>query len=288
MKLELGTVQFGLDYGVNNVSGRISDIEARNIIDYAYENSILTLDTAIAYGQSEEVLGNLDVSKFKVISKIGAVGPANVKSTVENMIQSSTERLRVNKLYGLLLHRPDDLHSLYGNELYETLRKLKKEGLIEKIGVSIYTPDELDLIVNKYEIDIVQVPFNVLDQRLVVQGWLDRLSQNKIEIHVRSVFMQGLLLMNHQSRPDKFKKWSNEWNLWNNWLNRENLTALQGCLAYIKQFNQIDQIIVGVDNLNQLKAINEAFVKSYDHINFNGLPHVRDEELLNPSKWSNL
>ncbi|WEI22834.1 aldo/keto reductase [Acinetobacter bereziniae] len=128
MKLELGTVQFGLDYGVNNVSGRISDIEARNIIDYAYENSILTLDTAMAYGQSEEVLGNLDVSKFKVISKIGAVGPENVKSTVENMIQSSTERLRVNKLYGLLLHRPDDLHSLYGNELYETLWKLKKKG----------------------------------------------------------------------------------------------------------------------------------------------------------------
>lgn len=288
MKLELGTVQFGLNYGVNNVSGRISDIEARTIIDYACENSILTLDTAMAYGQSEEVLGNLDVSKFKVISKIGTVESANVEETVKNMIQSSMEKLRVNKLYGLLLHRPDDLHSLYGNELYETLRKLKKDGLIEKIGVSIYTPDELDLIVNKYEIDIVQAPFNVLDQRLVVQGWLDRLSQNKIEIHVRSVFMQGLLLMNQQSRPDKFKKWSNEWDLWNNWLNRENLTALQGCLAYIKQFNQIDQIIVGVDNLNQLKAINEAFVKSYDHINFNGLPNVKDEELLNPSKWSNL
>ena len=287
MNLAIGTAQFGSNYGVSNQTGQISRREIKKILKGALRKGIYTLDTASAYGSSEQILGILGIKSFDVISKLERL-PTDVKDTrkwIFEQILGSLTKLNVSSLCGYLLHYPQDLLGPDGDLLFETLFEAKAQGLIEKIGISIYDPRELDLLIGKYEFNIVQAPMNVFDRRIAESGWLDRLKNLGIEVHIRSVFLQGLLLMNASARPNFVRQWGDLFDVYDKWLRASSLTALQACIGTIKQFDGISKIIVGVSSLQEFEDIaettaNTAVTNSPRYLISD------DKDLINPSRWS--
>ena len=289
MKLALGTVQFGLHYGIANEAGQVSLGEAQSVLSLAKANEIDVLDTAIAYGASEEVLGKVGIDGFRVVTKLPSLpdDQNNVASWVTEQVRESLARLGQKKLYGLLLHRPRDLLGLKGGQLIQALADLKNDGIVQKIGVSIYSPDELNEICKKIKIDLVQAPLNVVDRRLESSGWLDRLKGDGVEVHTRSVFLQGLLLMERSKIPQKFSRWSNLWDRWHEKLQDSGASPLEACLAYPLSLDQVDQVIVGVDSAAQLSEILQV-AKNGNEVLDTSFMRCADLDLINPSNWNYL
>lgn len=285
-KLALGTVQFGMKYGIANDSNVFPQSEIKEILKLAALKNINTIDTAIAYGSSEENLGKEKLDPFNVITKLQSLpdDKRNISLWVKKEINSSLERLNQKKVYGVLLHNTKDLCGVHGNAIYDALLELKENNLISKIGVSIYSPDELDEVIPKFKIDIVQSPFNVFDTRLQNSGWMEELHNMNIKIHTRSTFLQGLLLMQEEKIPSKFSKWKSLFNSWNEEIANKNITKMEACLQFACSFKEIDRVIFGVDNLKQFKE-----VIGYDFLNdLNNLTSFSstDESLINPSNWN--
>ena len=287
-RIALGTVQFGVPYGIANKVGQVSRTEAKSILQQAYAHKVDTIDTAIGYGESESCLGGVGVKDFKVVTKLPGIpeGCIDIEEWVEQQLEASLSRLGVGKVYGLLLHKPEQLLSLNGIQLYEALERLKEKGLVNKIGVSIYSPNELELLTNNFRFDLVQAPFNVVDRRLFNTGWMQRLKDSGVEIHTRSAFLQGLLLMKKAAIPPKFLPWNGILRKWHDWLNENNISALQASLAFPLSFAEIDRVVVGVDSKSQLLQIVSAENESMK----TDLPNLasEDENLINPANWSNL
>jgi aryl-alcohol dehydrogenase-like predicted oxidoreductase len=286
MKLALGTVQFGLPYGISNSNGQTTLEEATRIIDLAQISGVSLLDTAMAYGDSESRLGQIGVDSFRVVTKLSAL-PENcsdLKKWAREQIEGSLQKLGLKRLYGLLLHSPAQLLGSQGYSLFAALKDLKKCGLVEKIGISIYSPSELDEILSLFPVDLVQAPFNLIDQRLIKSGWMRKLHADGIEIHVRSVFLQGLLLMPLDQIPAKFARWSSLWKKWHDWLSQTEISAQAACLSFVKSIPEIDQIIVGVETQQQFTELLHSMNSSIP----NAFPHIEcaDLDLINPSHWS--
>jgi aryl-alcohol dehydrogenase-like predicted oxidoreductase len=289
MKLALGTVQFGLDYGVANSSGRISDENAEAVLKRAYDAGMDTVDTAIAYGNSEELLGKLGVHSWKVITKLPSVPNdcSNVNKWVREQVRGSIQRLGVKTLYGLLLHDAGQLlNDVIGPKLYAALQSLKDDGFAEKIGVSVYRPDILSSIFERFKLDLVQAPLNILDRRLITSGWAERLNAAGVEVHTRSAFLQGLLIMPRHSRPAKFDRWSEIWREWDRWLSSSGLSPIQACIRYSNSFPTIDRVVVGVDSVDQLAELIEAGNDSLTQLP--DFCHLQDDRLINPTTWDEI
>lgn len=287
-RLALGTVQFGLDYGIANSHGQVPVSLIHDMLDVASHAGIDTLDTAIAYGESELCLGQAGVDNFRVVTKLPAAPAdcADVGAWVREQLAGSLNRLNVQRVYGLLLHRPDQLLEVFGERLYAALNELKHEGTVEKIGISIYSPDELPRLLQDYQVDIVQAPFNIIDRRLHTSGWLSRLHGAGVEIHARSCFLQGLLLMPVSAVPEKFSRWSDLLTRWYRWLNEQDVSALEACLSFSLSHREIDRVVVGADNMAQLMEIVKIANRPWCPV----FPELssEDEELINPAKWTNL
>jgi aryl-alcohol dehydrogenase-like predicted oxidoreductase len=288
-KLALGTAQFGMSYGIANQHGKINLENIKDIIKTAREKNIDLVDTAIAYGDSERIIGKIGILDFKFVTKLPPlpkIEVANISFWVEDQIKLSLKRLGIQSLYGLLIHRSEDLLSDKGDKIVNALNNLKSRGLVKKIGISIYDSTELEKLTNQINLDIVQAPLNIIDQRLINSGWLSKLYKADVEVHIRSVFLQGLLLMSKQNRPHKFNRWSNLWKMWHEWLNDNKISALEATLRYALSIKEISKIIVGVDSKYQLEQI----VISSEGI----LPKIplelytNDVNLLNPSNWKKL
>ncbi len=285
MKLALGTVQFGVSYGVANKIGQVGYSAVSEILQYAREQGVDTLDTAIAYGESEQCLGDVGVGDWNVITKLPELSSdsSNVKQWVRRHVECSLERLNLKKVSGLLLHRPLQLLSHYGNDLWDTVEDLKKENIVEKVGFSIYAPDELDLLYSSYQPDIVQVSYNIFDRRIKSSGWLEKMANDNVEVHVRSIFLQGLLLMNSIERPNKFGRWSELWESWGYWLQQQGITPIEACLAFVFKESLVDKVIVGVDSKKQLEEILSKLDSNV--LEFPNQFEVHDLNLINPSNW---
>ena len=287
-RLALGTVQFGLPYGIANQTGQVSLKEANAMLQLALAHRIDVIDTAIAYGNSETCLGEIGIDKFKIVTKLPAIPQdcSDIVGWVKQQFSMSLLRLQVNKVYGLLLHRSEELIGHNGIALYEALQALKDSGQVQKIGVSIYSPTELDALIPRYRLDLVQAPFNLVDQRLYRTGWMQRLKEDDVEIHTRSAFLQGLLLMKQADISEKFSPWYGLWDKWHKWLLDIEISALQACLAFPLSFPEIDKVIVGSDSANQLAQIIGA-VNTPQKLD---LPNIRcdDENLINPANWNRL
>ena len=287
-RIALGTVQFGIDYGVANQRGQVNNIEVSKILEYANHQGLDTLDTAVEYGESEQCLGHVGVDGWRVITKLpGLPGSCiNISDWLSNQVQESLSRLNIPRLAGLLVHRRGELTRENGRQLWAGMQKLKQDGLVDKIGISICEPSELDALWPTFHPDLVQAPLNLLDQRLITSGWLQRLYEMGTEVHVRSVFLQGLLLMDKASRPKKFDHWSELWDFWDRWLDKEGVSALQACLAFSISDPRVSGVVVGVDSLYQLQEI----LSSVDtHVpKFPKEFNIDDTRLINPFNWGSL
>ena len=285
MKIALGTVQFGINYGIANTHGQVDKLEAKDILAYARSYGVDTIDTAIAYGSSEQCLGEIGVDDYQIITKLPEIPDdyGNLRTWVEKHVKRSLDTLGVKNLSGLLLHRPNQLLDTDKKDLWNILLQLKNDGIVKKIGFSIYTPDELDKLWSQFKPDLVQAPYNILDRRLETSGWLQRMREENVEVHIRSIFLQGLLLMNKDSRPDKFNKWFTLWSLWENWLRENDSTPVQAAVSFALSDNRISRVVVGVDSLNQFKDI---IAVANNISQFPESFHITDTRLLNPSEWN--
>lgn len=285
MRLALGTAQFGLSYGIANQSGQVSRAAAKAMLQLAASSGIDTLDTAITYGDSENCLGEAGITGFKVVTKLPVVPVdcQNVGEWVNEQMRASLLRLGAKAVYGLLLHRSAQLLGPNGATLYQALRALKDQGFVKKIGVSIYSPSELEALLPHYYFDLVQAPFNLVDRRLESTGWLQRLKNDGVEIHTRSVFLQGLLLMSQTDIPTQFARWDRLWETWQVWRAAHDYSALSVCLACPLAHPEIDQVVVGAVGLNELAQIVTSVQDGY----VSEFPDLRcdDENLINPAKW---
>jgi len=288
-KLALGTVQFGMPYGVGDESCQVDSREVGNILKLARQSGIDTLDTAISYGESETILGSHGLDGMSVVTKLPEV-PLNCKNLtgwMNSRIEESLSRLNVTSLDGVLLHRPQQLLGSSGPRLYDALNSLKKENLVNRIGISIYTVDELELCCKNFEYDLVQAPLSVFDRRLADTGWLQRLHEQGIDVHVRSIFLQGLLLMPKHKRPTRFNRWNHIWNCWERWLEETKQCSLGACLKYVLSRPEIEKVVVGVNSCSNLQEILETSISDKYFSLPEGLSNI-DAELLDPSNWGEL
>lgn len=291
VRLALGTVQFGLPYGVANTQGQVSYDQAESMLGAMRTAGIDTIDTAIAYGEAETVLGRIGVSGFRLISKVPALRePAlAVDDWVVAQVEASLERLRVPRLGGLMLHSPDDLLGPHGPYLARGLRRARDEGLVERIGLSVYSPEQLSALVDHLPLEIIQIPLNVFDRRFVETGWLDRLVADDVEVHARSVFLQGLLLMPSGRVPPKFAPFRTLIDGWHAWIAGDaaaGRTTVNACLAHVASYAGISRLVVGADSLSQLQdiiaATSAAPLRAPESLSSPAT------SLINPAQWNTL
>ena len=283
-------MQFGIDYGVNSVDGQVKPEEVQKILSYAHSKDINLLDTAPAYGNSEKILGKKNISDFKVVTKTRHFDSLEIKNSDVRLLKddfhNSLKDLKQESVYGLLIHNADDLLKPGAEKIFHQLEELKQTGKVMKVGVSVYDYKSLQFILDIFDLDMVQVPINILDRRLIDSGMLALLYSKGIEVHARSVFLQGLLLMSDKTRPNKFNRWSGLWKVWHEWLNDNRISALEATIRHAISFPEIPKVLVGVDTVNQLKEILIA--------SCGVLPEIPDElctedsDLLNPSNWERL
>jgi aryl-alcohol dehydrogenase-like predicted oxidoreductase len=293
VKLGIGTAQFGMDYGISNPGGKTSPEEARAIISLARENGIDVIDTAHGYGDSEATLGMILPSDrpFRIITKTpGFPGrPIRLKDgeTLKKAFENSLAKLRQEAVYGLLVHSADDLLSPGGHLLFAALQELKDNGLVNRIGASVYTGEQIDQILARYNIDLIELPINALDTRLIASGRLAALKQRAIEIHARSLFLQGLLLMEPEQVHSYFDPVKPVLRSYHSFLRTNGLTPVEGAFCFIKKIPEIDYVIIGVNSRKHLEVNLQAFGKKYDEKLFDrfNLFSLDEPRYLNPALW---
>ncbi len=274
-KLVLGTVQFGLQYGVNS-AGRPSEEDVKCILKEASRVGIIKLDTSSAYGNSEEILGRCITSdeKFGIISKY-----PKGKAPVAQMFKETLTRLRVNHLYGYLLHH----FEVYRNnpDVWEDFWALKESGKVQKVGFSLYSPDELELILeNQSPFDLIQVPYNIFDKKFL--PYMADLHEKGVEIHVRSTFLQGLLFMDRNALPEKLIPIKKYLFQLDEFSKESGLSISEIALNYNLQNPFIDGVLIGVDNVSQLQKNISSVKDTPVDIDI----EVKEKELLNPVNWN--
>jgi aryl-alcohol dehydrogenase-like predicted oxidoreductase len=283
-RIVLGGAQLGLPYGILNGGETLSREEVARILDTAVDHGIDSIDTAIAYGHSESIIGEISQNRFKIISKLPPlpVDISNVSEWVYSQVQGSLSRLKCTSLDALLLHRPQDLTGAQGVELYAAIESLMAEKMIHRFGVSIYSPDDLEGIIDTFEIHVVQAPLNVFDRRIL--GVTDQLSALNIEVHVRSVFLQGVLIASPQDRPHRFEPWSEHFALFDEWVRSSGVSAMACCMGFALQQPGIAKLVIGTTSAESLDEIMNSIPNSVLEVPTHLQSSV--EQLIDPRFWN--
>lgn len=296
MDLAIGTAQFGMQYGVANTGSLTPYDEMVKILDYAVSNGLATVDTSPVYGNAERLLGDYDkIDQLRIISKIMPLAHSaeqiNDALSVIRLVETSLVSLGVEKIYGLLVHHSADLFGPYGDHLYDAMQKMRDDGKVDKIGVSVYGPTEAQQILEKYQIDLIQIPMNPLNQAFVRSGLIERMAAKNIEIHVRSVFLQGLLLMSPDNFPDHLDFLKSPHAAFVRRSESLAISQMELAIAFLENHKAIGTAVVGVDSLSQLEQILASMNKAIGTMNkaigtmgFADL-HVVDARFTNPASW---
>lgn len=290
-RIGLGTVQLGMDYGATNRSGRPSLMQSSAIIRAAGEAGVQVIDTAAAYGLSEQVLGKVLPSRhrFRLITKTPPLDRSRISridaEAVRAAFRTSLERLRQSAVSGLLVHWVGDVLADGGERLWDTLAGLRDEGLTEKIGVSVYTAEEIDAVLSRFDIELVQLPLNVFDQRLVRSGHMQMLHERGIEVHARSGFLQGVLLSDPEHVPDHLYSLREPLTALREFARDRGLSAVQAALAFVLQ-QPVDCVIIGACRCTEFQEVLEATeAVPEETLDFTSFA-CEDEYLINPAKWA--
>jgi aryl-alcohol dehydrogenase-like predicted oxidoreductase len=284
MKVCLGTAQFGLDYGINNPNGKISKESIPEILNFAHDSGVFMLDTASAYGNSELVLGesvNKTGKEFKIITKY----PIDKKISPYNWIDTSLNLLKIEKAYGYLFHS----YSIFDKkpEYIEDFVKIKQDGKSEKIGFSLYYPYEAEYILkNNIPCDIVQIPYNIFDQRFAYL--FSDFNNAGIDIYVRSVFLQGLFFFFFSCLDAYFDSVKQLLIDLHQAAKYYSINIASLCLSFINLFKDINYVVIGIDSLDDLKEN----INNYNSLNSIDIPNsffrdfsVNDENIILPFNW---
>ena len=274
-KIVLGTAQFGLQYGVNS-AGRPAESVVRDILAEALEGGITTLDTSSAYGNAEEILGRcMPVgAPFCIVSKYPkGSGP------VRDCFEASLARLGVKGLYGYLLHHFELFRD--NPALWEDFVALKESGRVQKIGFSLYMPEELDFILDAgVPFDLLQVPFNLFDRKFL--PYMEELHGRGVEIHVRSTFLQGLFFKDREALPPRLQPLRKYLLQLDDYARESGLGISEIALNHNLQNPYVDGVLMGVDNVAQLHSDLQSVVDTPIDLEV----EVAEQELLNPVNWN--
>lgn len=291
MRIGLGTAQFGMDYGISNQSGQVSAAEARKILALAATAGVRVVDTARAYGDAESRLGEWLAKdhQFLIVTKLAGppedAAASSAKRWVVDAFRRSLKRLRATHVHGLLVHGATDLLGPRGAETWRAMETLREGGAVDKIGVSVYTGQEIDLILDRYPLELVQLPLNVLDQRLVRSGHLERLKAAGVEVHARSVFLQGLLLMDPPGQLEPhFEPARQSLDAFHTAARAAGRSPLDAAVSYVLSVDEVDTAVFGVTSATQLAEILLAAPKSMPAGWFAPFA-LDDERILDPSRW---
>lgn len=281
-KIVLGTVQFGVNYGINNTSGQVPLDEVSNILKVADHGGVTALDTSSAYGVSEVVLGKAlkDCGlHFNIISKYprSEVG-------VRDTFQKSLNNLGVNSLYGYLVHHFDFYQEKPG--IYDEMVALKKEGKIQKVGFSLYNIEQLEYLISRnVSFDILQFQYNIFDRQF--EPYMAELVERGVEIHTRSAFLQGLFFKNTNTLPEKLLPLKPHLEKLHGYCEERSITIEQLAYGYVLSNEYVKGALIGVDNSSQLesnlKAASHLLIQ--DDISFIKSIDVKEKDLLNPVNW---
>lgn len=294
MKLCLGTVQQGMEYGINNQYGKPSLEESLEVFHQAVLSGIDIFDTARAYGDAEYLIGEYfkkygNPKGIKIISKLRPNVFQDTKDYYEVMKEECLESLRrmgIDKLYGYLLHTPEYIRN---PQIVAAMQRLKEEGLVENIGVSIYEIEDGDYAIAA-KVDFVQLPFSVFDQRGATTGFMKRAKLAGITIFVRSVFLQGLFFMDEKRLPEKVSQAEDILGKWNRYMEDSSATKVEALIGFAKQQKYVDYIVFGVDNVSQLREDIEVFnhyeIEGEEKVRFENEFAIETKSIIIPSLWS--
>lgn len=295
-RLCLGTVQFGLDYGVNNKVGKPSKAHVFEMLDIASDRDIQYLDTAAAYGNAEELIGEYIVSrraknKFEIISKLkpNLINQNSEKPEIiiEKEIIKSLKEMNLEVLNGYLLHTPTDF---YHSKIMEGLIRSKEKGLVKNIGVSIYEFNHAMDVVSSDMVDYIQVPYSIFDQRMDRELFFESAKRNNVKIFARSAFLQGLLLMDRNKLPQQLEHAKRYLKIYEEILAKYGMTKIEGAIHFSYDNSNIDHLVFGVDNKEQL--IKNLDIIDKNTINMNYTKEIKEalsnieESIIFPSLWA--
>jgi aryl-alcohol dehydrogenase-like predicted oxidoreductase len=285
-KFILGTVQMGLNYGINNTSGKVSLEDSHEILEYAFDHGIRILDSAEAYGNAHDVIGTFHKAQpnksFDVITKL----PHHFDAEIKERVATYLNHLHVEQLHALLFHSFDSYKKNIKN--FDALLELKAQKKIKHIGVSVYTNEEIEDVILDDNVEIIQLPFNLLDNNALRSQALKKAKSKGKIIHTRSAFLQGLFFKAMDSENQTVKQLHSELNQLSAIKNRSKITMSQLALNYCLQQDTIDNVLIGVDSRKQL-------IENIEALNSTVSPEIIDEinsikaqniDLLNPSLWS--
>lgn len=287
-KLILGTVQLGLDYGINNQFGKPSLEKAFEILHTAYDNGIRILDTAEAYGNSQEIIGKFQKenpnNKFQIITKLAA-NQLLKNNDLFSQILKNCIILNTDKLDGYMFHNYQSFRS--NTKLYEVLLSAREKGLIKRAGISLYKNKEVEDIMTNYNgFDFIQIPFNLFDNESKRKIILEKAKAKGIEIHTRSVFLQGIFFKKNDSIPEKLKPLIPYLNTINYIKESKGISTETLALQYVLHKEYIDHVLIGVERVEQLINNINSCKEKHDipHDNIDAI-NITEEDLLNPSNW---
>ena len=246
-KIGLGTANFGLKYGIKS-NKKISFLKIKELILFAKKNRIKYIDTSQAYNNAEKIIGSFDLNKFKIIDKFKFYEKKiiNPENKILDKLKNSFDNLNKKRIDSILFHNYKDCLRPESDEIFDYLVKLKNEKKISKIGVSINSPTEFFKIEKKFDFDIIQAPLNVFDRRLVTSGLKKKLDKKKIPVIIRSIYLQGLLLLNRNQRPNFFSD-KKLWQKWHNWTEKKQISKLEASLNFILRYMKNSDIEISVN-----------------------------------------
>lgn len=277
-RLVIGSANFTQKYGVN--LSKIKNKEINKIIYLAKKNDIYKIDTAKAYLKNKFIFQNID-KKFEFFTKVSPNSKWVSLDFCKKHIKNHLKYFTGHKVNILFFHDIKILYTKDGKKIFNNLEILRKKKFFKKIGLSIYDPKCLEYITSNYNFDVIQCPFNIIDNRIITSGWYDKLKKRNKEIHIRSIFLQGLLVNKLLYKKLLFIKWKDFFTDWFEYLQDENINPVDYCLNEILKYD-FDQIVIGVNNSDNFKKIlNFKKINKNKMINF----RISDRKLIDPRKW---